>query len=105
MVYYSEQAEIDLDDIVTGMLQWEKHTLTFEHVMTYRYDLENACNALDKRYLHFSAEYPEHCEYGEYAFAYKRNQRTTWFVIYDIDDEKNIYIQKIISNYLTVKTN
>ena len=105
MVYYSQQADIDLYNILTGLQKWGKHPLTYEHASQYVDDIVDECNALDKRYLHFSAEYPEHCDYGEFVFAYKRNQRTTWFVIYDIDDKKNIYIQKIISNYLTVKTN
>jgi len=102
MVYYSQQAEMDLDDIVVGMLQWEKHELNFEHVMSYRYELKNACDALDAAVYHFSTQYPDHSQYGKFVYAYKRNQRTTWYVIYDIDKEQNIYIQKIISNYLTI---
>ena len=101
MVYYSEQAETDLDDIVVGMLEWEKHDLTFEHIMSYRYDLKRACDALEMKHYHFPAEYPQHLEYGKYVLAYKRNPRTTWYIIYDIDEKGDIYINKIISNYLT----
>jgi hypothetical protein len=33
---------------------------------------------------------------------YRRNPNTTWYIIYDIDRDNNICINKIISNYLTI---
>ena len=102
MVYYSQQADIDLCDILIGLQQWGKHPLTYEHASEYVDDITDECDNLDNKHYHFPAEYPEHLEYGEYVFAYKRNPRTTWYVIYDIDNKENIYIQKIINNHLTI---
>jgi len=32
---------------------------------------------------------------------FDKNKRTQWYYIYDIDEKGDIYINKIISNYLT----
>ena len=102
MVYYSSQADIDLYDILVGLQKWGKHPLTYEHASQYVDEIVDVCDTLDTTVYHFPAQYPDHSQYGKFVYAYKRNQRTTWYVIYDIDEEKNIYIQKIISNYLTI---
>jgi hypothetical protein len=64
MVFISNQAKIDLDDLVIGL--------------------------------------EEHLKHGTYTYPYKRNQKTTWYIVYNIDLSGNIFVNKIISNYLTV---
>jgi len=40
-------------------------------------------------------------QYGKYVHRYKRNRRTLWYFIYDKIGE-NVFINKIISNYVTI---
>ncbi|MDR1737482.1 MAG: hypothetical protein LBR66_01495 [Candidatus Symbiothrix sp.] len=102
MVFYSEQSRQDLEDILYGLITWDKHPLTYEHAHVYVSDIRAVCGVLDSISYHSLALYETHLNFGRYVFAYKRNPRTTWYIIYDIDNQKNVYIQKIISNYLTV---
>jgi len=102
MVFVSRQAKIDLDNIVIGLLEWEKVELTVPEVMQYVDDISDICYKLDNLSYHQPAKYKEHLKYGEYSRSYKRNRNTTWYIIYDIDLYNHIYVNKIISNYLTI---
>jgi hypothetical protein len=102
MVFVSRQAKIDLDNIVIGLLEWEKVELTVPEVMQYVDDISDICYKLDDLSYHHSAKYKEHLKYGEYSHPYKRNRNTTWYIIYDIDLYNHIYVNKIISNYMTI---
>ena len=102
MVFINRQAIIDLDNIVIGLLEWEKVELTIPEVMQYVDDISDICYKLENVAYHRPAKYQEHLKYGEYSRSYKRNRSTTWYIIYDIDLFKNIHVNKIISNYLTV---
>ena len=102
MVFVSQKAKNDLDNIVTGLLEWDKITLSVTEVMQYVDDISDICNLLDNYTYHNKAKYKEHLKYGKYAYPYKRNKNTTWYIIYDIDNNNNILVKKIISNYLTV---
>ncbi|GHV30245.1 hypothetical protein FACS1894177_02480 [Bacteroidia bacterium] len=46
MVYYSAQAEADLDDILDGLLNWAKFTLTREFCHNYIADIINICDSM-----------------------------------------------------------
>ena len=102
MVFYSIQADNDLDDILEGLHAWRKHTLTREFCLSYISDLVDVCDSLDKKNIHFSAVYESHKLYGDKVHKYVRNKNTTWYIIYDIDISNNVFINKIISNHLTI---
>jgi hypothetical protein len=42
-------------------------------------------------------------KYGNYVYKYRRNPKTTWYIIYTMKD-RDIYINKIISNHITKLT-
>jgi len=102
MVFIKRQAKIDLDNIVVGLLEWKKITLSVAEVMKYVDDIADICNQLESSVYHCHAKYKEHLKYGKYSYPYKRNKNTTWYIIYDIDSNNNVFVNKIISNYLTV---
>ena len=101
MVFYSIQADNDLDEILEGLLTWRKHTLTREFCLSYISEFIDVCDSLDKKTIHFNAVYDTHKLYGDKVHKYVRNKNTTWYIIYNIDLSNNVYINKIISNYLT----
>ncbi|GHS96138.1 hypothetical protein FACS189421_00700 [Bacteroidia bacterium] len=102
MVYYSNQADEDIENIFIGLLSWKKHTLTFDHVWEYRNTLRQVCDSLESKPYHVDTTYSIHQQYGTKVHSYRRNKQTIWYIIYDIDYQGNIFINKIISNYLTV---
>jgi hypothetical protein len=102
MVFINQQAKIDLDNIVIGLLEWEKITLSVTEVMQYVDDIADICYQLDNFTYHHNAKYDDHLKYGKYSYPYNRNKNTTWYIIYDIDSNNNIFVNKIINNYLTV---
>ena len=103
-VYFSEQSEQDLSDIVVGLLLWPKVTITEIEALQYVDDIYDMAYTIPDLSYHQKCTYKMHCQYGEYHLKYKRNYRTTWYIIYDIDlFSGNILIQRIISNYKTVE--
>jgi len=102
MVYYSKQADFDLDNILDGLLAWKKFTLTREFCLNYVSDIIDICDSLDTKTIHFDAVYETHRRYGEKVHKYSRNKATTWYIIYNVDFYNNIYINKIINNHLTI---
>ena len=102
MVFYSKQAEYDLDDILEGLLTWQKHLLTREFCMSYLSDIIDVCDSLDSKTFHFEALYETHKCYGKKVYKYPRNKNTIWYIVYDIDFHNNVYINKIMNNYLTI---
>jgi hypothetical protein len=62
---------------------------------------EQADSCLDAKIFHSNAIYETHKRYGGKVHQYKRNASTIWYIIYNKIDA-NIYIEKIISNYMTV---
>jgi hypothetical protein len=102
MVYYSTQADSDLDDILNGLLSWEKFTLTRDFCLSYVADIIDVCDSLDTKDVHLCTSYETHKRHGDKVHKYSRNKNTTWYIIYDIDSCNNVYINKIISNYMTI---
>ena len=102
MVYYSIQASTDLDDILEGLLTWRKYSLTREFCLDYISDIIDVCDSLDTKKFHLNTFYETHKRYGKKVHKYLRNKNTTWYIIYDIDINNNVFIKKIISNHLTV---
>jgi hypothetical protein len=102
MVFYSIRAENDLDDILSGMLNWKRVTLSYEHVSNYVLDIIEICESLDQPGFHFDTKYRIHKQFGKKIFPYRRNKNTTWYIIYDYDKIHNIvYIQHIMPNHTT----
>jgi len=103
MVFYSKQAENDLEDILEGLLNWRKITLSREFCLDYVSDIIDVCDSLDTITSHFKTVYETHKRYGENVHKYFRNKTTTWYIIYNRSLPCNIFIEKIISNHLTVE--
>ena len=102
MVYYNNKADSDLDNILEGLFTWQKHTLTRDFCLSYVSDIVDVCDSLDAKAFHLNASYETHKRYGEKVHKYVRNKSTTWYIIYDIDECNNVYINKIISNHMTI---
>ncbi|MDR0873568.1 MAG: hypothetical protein LBN27_08940 [Prevotellaceae bacterium] len=49
---------------------------------------------------HFKPAYADHQKFGEYIHSYKPNSKN-WYIIYDIDNNKDIRIKKIMSSGIT----
>jgi mRNA-degrading endonuclease YafQ of YafQ-DinJ toxin-antitoxin module len=103
MVSYSEQAFIDLDEILEGLFYWDKIDLSRELCRKYVSDIIDVCDNLDKLPIHLPTKYETHKKYGKFVYLYKRNTKTQWNIIYNKETNNNIYIEKIINNYKTEK--
>jgi hypothetical protein len=101
MVYYSNQAKIDLSNILIGLMEWPKHPLETKHALQYVDDIYAICDNLDMKTYHADTLYSIHKFHGSKIHAYKRNQQTIWYIIYDLDRHGNVFINKIMSNYQT----
>ncbi len=102
-VFISTQAVEDLKDIFTALISWSKGSLELDHALEYINDIENQCYSLAYKTYHFRTRYSAHKLYGEKVLTYRRKSKTIWYIIYNIDLNQDIYIAKIISNYLTEK--
>ena len=105
MVYYSDVAKYDLKEILQGLATWRKHPLSYDHAARYVADIRTTCDNLEYKSIHFNADYEIHKKYGKKVYLYKRNSTTSWYIIYNIDEKGDIFIQKIINNHLTIITN
>jgi len=107
MVEFSKQARIDLENIFDGLLAWctpnGQFYLDTNTVINYHNDILDVCEHLDTLTYHTKSKYPDHSRFGNYVYVYKRNAKTTWYLIYDWDGVNKIaYLNKIMSNHLTV---
>jgi hypothetical protein len=57
MVFISKQAKIDLDNIVIGLLEWDKIELAVNEVMQYVDDMVDICYQLSSSAHHYKATY------------------------------------------------
>jgi len=106
MVFYNQSALDDIEQIFIGLLEWQtkdnkQPRMTFDEVWNYRNDLYSVGNILDSLLYNTETQYEMHKKFGEYVYRYNKNQRTQWYFIYNIIDD-DVYINKIISNYLTI---
>ena len=106
MVFFNKPALDDIEEIFVGLLEWSTKDnrqliMTFDEVWNYRNDLFNVGNSLDTLSFDKKTQYDTHKKYGQFVFRYNRNQHTQWSFIYD-KTGNNVFINKIISNYLTV---
>ena len=106
MVFFNKSALDDIEEIFIGLLEWstkdnQQPIMTFDEVWNYRNDLFNVGNSLDTLSFDKKVQYNTHKQYGQFVYCYNRNQHTQWYFIYD-KTGNNVFINKIISNYLTV---
>jgi hypothetical protein len=101
-VYISLQAVEDLNKIFTGLINWKKGALEIDHALQYVNDIEKQCYSIGHKTYHSKVKHPTHKLFGDKVFVYRRNPGTDWFIVYNIDQANNIFITKIISNYLTI---
>ncbi len=99
-VYFNPVATQDLRQILVGLLTWEKVQLSREHAREYVFDIYEYALSLSQRAFHIKCKYNEHLQYGAYILRYRRNNRTVWYIIYNVYD-RDIYIEKILNNYLS----
>jgi len=103
-VLFSKQSEKDLSNIIIGLLLWKKISITEEEALQYADDIYLIAHSILHLSYHQKCKYRIHQLYGEYQLKYKRNKRTTWYIIYDIElNSGNILINKIINNYITIE--
>ena len=102
MVFINKQAKIDLDNLVIALLEWDKITLSVNEVMQYVDNIVDICYQLDNSAYHQYAKYKEHLKYGTYSYPYRHSKTTIWYIVYNMDCHNNIYINKIINNYMTI---
>ena len=100
MVFYSKQADEDMDNIRAGLLHW-KIELREDFVLSYVAEIKRQCELIPKNFYHANTVYPEHKKYGAKVHKYRRNAHTTWYIIYNTDSYNNIFVNKIISNHTT----
>ena len=103
MVYYSTTATADFKLILLGLITWKKHQLSYEHALSYVDNIHAVCESLPKKTKHQLTSFEVHKEFGKYVHAYNRNKSTTWYIIYNVTATNDFWIEKIISNHLTVK--
>jgi plasmid stabilization system protein ParE len=101
MVFYSKEALADLNSLIIGLVNWNKHFISLEHAQRYYEDIRHVCDNLSRQTYHFDAKYKLHKEYGTKVYSYRRSSATTWYIIYNIDENDDIYIEKILNNHLT----
>ena len=106
MVFFNQSALDDIEEIFVGLLEWstkefQQPIMTFDEVWNYRNDLFNVGNSLDDLSFDQKAHYDTHKQYGQFVYRYDRNRHTQWYFIYD-KTGNNVFINKIISNHLTV---
>ncbi|GHT85861.1 hypothetical protein FACS189415_4160 [Bacteroidia bacterium] len=105
MVFYSKRSQKDFIRIFKGLLNWKTTNLqprmTYAEVVNYRNEIYIKCLSITDLEIHNTPNYADHEKFGKYVLTYKRNTRTTWYIIYDVKRNGDILIKKIMNNYLT----
>ncbi|GHU93871.1 hypothetical protein FACS1894156_1350 [Bacteroidia bacterium] len=105
MVIYSDRAIQDLEDILYGLVTWEKHPLSFEHAKRYVDEIEAEADTICKKTFHTDTYYPSHKLYGDKVHLYRKRKQTVWYIIYNWEEPiRMAFVTKIINNYLTTDT-
>ena len=102
-VYYSFQAAEDIENIFYGLVVWKKHPMNIIQVSDYVREIRKVCDNLKNTNFHRKCTYKIHQQYGIYLSTYRRTSSTIWYIVYNIDMQENIRIEKIINNYMTIE--
>ena len=90
-IFVSEEAEIDLQNILFALIHWEKGGLSQKHAHAYVNDIVHMMHLIPKNSHHFPTTYPKHRRFGNFVHRYRRNKQTMWYIIYN-KDEKGIFL-------------
>ena len=101
MVLYSKTAIENLTDILIGLINWPKHPLSVEHAENYVAEIRFVCDELDTKSFHFNTRFALHKSCGSKVHTYRKNKQTSWYIIYNLDRNANVYIERILSNHNT----
>lgn len=102
-VIISQLAIDDLKNIFTALITWKKGALEMHHALQYVEDIEKQCLSIGQKTYHSKAVYSTHKLFGDKVYKYRRNATTTYYIIYNLDNQQNKLITRIISNYKTIK--
>ena len=103
MVYISEEVYLDLEQIYAGLYNWKRMELSLDFMENYIDDLLDQCYAIENTAHHFAASYHIHKQYGEYVYRFRRNPHTLWYIIYNMNEHGDIFVNKVLSNHTTVR--
>ncbi|MDR3329429.1 MAG: hypothetical protein LBS63_04910 [Prevotellaceae bacterium] len=102
MVTYSDTARQDLEDILYGLVTWEKHPLSFDHAKRYVSEIRAEADTVDQKRSHTPTVNMAHRLYGNYVHTYHRNRQTRWHVIYHWSASSCVaMVTKILNNFTT----
>lgn len=101
MVYISRLAKIDLDNILIGLLTWDKIALSVAETEKYIDEIVDSCYELDKKQRHQNCIFEIHRHAGEKFIRYRRNKHTIWYIVYNISSNGDIFVERIFNNYQT----
>jgi hypothetical protein len=84
-------------------MKYKNHPLTKEEAFNYVDKIKSECYTLANLPVRNKTVYLIHKKFGKYVYRYDKHSFIQWYIIYDIDENENILIKKIISNNKTIK--
>ncbi|MDR3219813.1 MAG: hypothetical protein LBU22_12710 [Dysgonamonadaceae bacterium] len=104
-VFWRNQALTDLDHCIDALMFPEpanRPSLTYEDAIDYKNDIVTFALSLRNRIRHIACVYEIHKQYGSKVARYDRNKNTQYYIIYNVDTEGNIYVERIMTNHITI---
>jgi flavin-binding protein dodecin len=105
MIYFKKRANNNLYRLVLKLIGLKGKPHSLDEAIAYMLDIKNACQTIETLTYHRNTTRAEHVKFGKKVHAYKRNFQTTWYIIYDIADNQDIIIKKILCNHQMKKSN
>ena len=105
MITFSPNSKIDLENCLDALLfpiNPNKQPLTYEEAHNYIDDIVTFVYSLATKIRHIDCVFEIHKVYGEKAARYDRNKQTQYYVVYNIDSHGNIYVERIMTNHITI---
>ncbi|GHT50621.1 hypothetical protein FACS189440_18360 [Bacteroidia bacterium] len=104
-VFWKDKALYDLDDCLDALM-FPKYNnrppFSYEEAIDYRDNVMAFAFALRDKVLHTDCKYEIHKMYGEKVARYERNKNTQYYIIYNIDTIGDIFIERIMTNHITL---
>ena len=100
-VLIADKVYIEMQNIFQALIHWEKGAMEEEYAHKYIEDILSEIYLIPEKFYHANTTFASHKQFGKKVHKYRRNANTMWYIIYNIDSYKNIYINKIFSNHLT----
>ena len=105
MIVLSQRCKNDLEDCFDALMfpKYNNRTpLSFEDAHKYIDDIVNFAYSIAFKAIHVNCFYDEHKRYGAKVARYDRNKYTQYYIIYNINEYDDIYIERIITNHITI---